>query len=117
MTLNTTKNAVVSIKKANLQEYFPIKEYIIGRDLVKETKPNITHLQEILTRMQLNPDEICVIGDHPTDIEVANKIGAVSIALTTKKHEINDFATEYAVPQSNPKKKMISILKLLLESN
>lgn len=80
-TFNTKKNAVISLKKVNLLQYFKV---IVGRDNITNLKPHPDHLNHICNQLNVKPDEILVIGDNIRDIEAAINIGAYSIALNTK---------------------------------
>ncbi|MHA1520861.1 MAG: HAD family hydrolase [Promethearchaeota archaeon] len=115
ITLNTSKNARVSLNRANLQKYFPDETLIVGRDQTTNHKPHVDHAHTLLERMQLTPEQVCVIGDHPSDIEVANNIGARSIAVVSLKHSKEEFKTPYFVHQNNPYPKIIEILDIFRE--
>jgi len=84
-TFNTKKNAVISLKKVNLLQYFKV---IVGRDNITNLKPHPDHLNHICTQLNVKPDELLVIGDNIRDIEAAINIGAYSIALNTKLAKI-----------------------------
>ncbi|TFH27994.1 MAG: HAD family hydrolase [Promethearchaeota archaeon] len=111
ITLNTSKNALVSLNRANLQQYFTDETLIVGRDQTSNHKPHVDHAHTLLNRMHLTPEQVCVIGDHPSDIEVANNIGARSIAVVSPKHPREEFKTPYFVQQNNPYPKIIEILE------
>jgi len=55
-----------------------------GRDDVKNLKPHPDHLKYICEKINVNLDEVVVIGDTGRDIEAAINIGSRSIALNTK---------------------------------
>jgi len=97
ITLNTTANAMLSLKTADLDRFFTQPAWIVGRDQVVHHKPHRDHADTLLKRMDLAAHEICVIGDHPSDIVLANAIGAVSIAVSSPKHPKSEFATPYIV--------------------
>ncbi len=111
ITLNTSRNAKVSLTQANLHRYFPDESLIVGRDQTTNHKPHVDHAHTLLDRMHLTPEQVCVIGDHPSDIEVANNIGARSIAVVSPKHPREEFKTPYFVQQNNPYPKIIEILE------
>jgi phosphoglycolate phosphatase len=94
ITYNTTNNARISLRTAGLMEYFD-DSYIVGRDQVANPKPHPDHTHFILQRVNLTPDEICIIGDHPRDIEAANNIGARSIALISGEHVPEEYQTSF----------------------
>jgi HAD superfamily hydrolase (TIGR01549 family) len=80
-TFNTKKNTLISLKQAKIYQYF---DFIVGRDNIENLKPHPDHLYSICEKLNVNPNEILVIGDTNRDIEAAINIGAHSIALNTK---------------------------------
>ena len=57
---------------------------IAGRDSVENPKPHEDHLLYICEKLEVNPEQVIVIGDTYRDIEGALKVGAKSIAIKTK---------------------------------
>ena len=110
ITLNTTKNAMLSLKAANLIKFFP-QSLIIGRDIINKIKPDPEHAMFLLNQLKISPDEICIIGDHPSDIELARSIGARSIGVVSEKHPATEFKTSYFVEQSKIETKLKAILE------
>jgi phosphoglycolate phosphatase-like HAD superfamily hydrolase len=106
ITFNSTQNALLSIKKAGLDAYFNPR-FIVGRDLVSKPKPHPDHVNELLNRTGLTAKDICIIGDHPRDIEAAVNIQAPSIAVITPMHQPQEFQTPFYCYQTeyNPKMK------------
>ena len=80
-TLNSSRNAKISLDKVNLSHFFDL---IAGRDNVENSKPHPDHLLYICENLKVSPSEILVIGDNSRDIEGALNIGARSIAIQTK---------------------------------
>ena len=80
-TFNTRKNAEISLRTANLLQYF---EVIVGRDNISNLKPHPDHLTYICKVLNVKPTEILVIGDTNRDIEAAINVGAHSIAIFSK---------------------------------
>ena len=117
ITLNTTENAIISLQKAGLAEFFPDPSLIIGRDSSPNQKPHPDHPQRLLDKMQLSPDEVLLIGDHPTDIEAGNAIGIISIALTSRNYDPEDFKTQYFVDKTNIFPDLYYLLNSLLKIN
>ncbi|MHA1721096.1 MAG: HAD family hydrolase [Promethearchaeota archaeon] len=111
ITLNTTQNAILSLESANLIEFFPDKSLIIGRDVVEKIKPNPEHAIVLLEKLKVPAEEVCVIGDHPSDIELACSINARSIGFTSEKHPASEFKTSYLVELPKIEKKLIELLK------
>ncbi|QEE14370.1 HAD family hydrolase [Promethearchaeum syntrophicum] len=116
ITLNTTKNAILSLKTANLINFFPDTSFIVGRDKVNKNKPDPEHISFIINRLNVSPENICVIGDHPSDIESAHSIGARSIAIISEKHSANEFNTHFFVDQSRIETELIEILKNFIKN-
>ncbi len=115
ITLNTTKNAILSLKTANLIKFFP-KSFIIGRDMVNKIKPDPEHAIFLLNQLKISSEEICIIGDHPSDIELAHSIGARSIGVITEKHPATEFKTPYFVDQSKIETKLKAILENFIKN-
>jgi phosphoglycolate phosphatase-like HAD superfamily hydrolase len=101
MTFNTTQNAITSLKSARITKFFPNHEVIVGRDSVQNQKPDPEHAQYILDKWGLKADDVCIIGDHPKDIQTAENIHARSIAITTEKHPPEEFKTQWHVKNDN----------------
>ena len=80
-TYNTHRNARTSLETAGINHYFDV---VAGRDDIKNLKPHPDHLKYICERIDVNLDEIVVIGDTGRDIEAALKTHSRSIALNTK---------------------------------
>jgi phosphoglycolate phosphatase len=80
-TYNTHRNARISLETAGISQYFDV---VAGRDDIKNLKPHPDHLKHICERLDVNLDEIVVIGDTGRDIEAALKTKSKSIALNTK---------------------------------
>ncbi|MHA1479166.1 MAG: HAD family hydrolase [Promethearchaeota archaeon] len=80
-TYNTYNNAKTSLKTAGIAHYFNV---IVGRDDVKNLKPHPDHLKYVCEKIDVQLDEIVVIGDTGRDIEAALLTNSKSIALNTK---------------------------------
>ena len=80
-TYNTHKNARTSLETAGINPYFDV---VAGRDDVKNLKPHPDHLKYICERIDVNLNEVVVIGDTGRDIKAAINVGSRSIALNTK---------------------------------
>ena len=80
-TLNSSKNAKISLDQVKLSHYF---DFIIGRDNVKNPKPHPDHLLYLCEKLKAKTSEILVIGDNSRDIEGALNVKARSIAIQTK---------------------------------
>ena len=116
ITLNTSKNALISLKSANIINFFPDNSLIVGRDKVNKIKPDPDHVMFLLNQFNISPNNVCVIGDHPSDIESAHSIGARSIAIITEKHPASEFNTSYFVDQSKIETELIEILNNFIKN-
>ncbi|MHA1786373.1 MAG: HAD family hydrolase [Candidatus Helarchaeota archaeon] len=87
-TLEPKEIIMYLLEKNEILSYF---QSIVARDDVLYPKPNSEHLLKVLNTLQSNPKYTLVVGDHPVDIECANNIGAKSMAVLTKRHQIEDF--------------------------
>jgi beta-phosphoglucomutase len=84
-TYNTHANALLSLETAQIASYF---EVIVGRNDIRNLKPHPDHLKKICDLLDLEFDEVLIIGDTNTDIEAALNVGSYSIALNTKNSSI-----------------------------
>jgi len=111
-TFNTKKNAKLSLEKVNLLQFFNI---IVGRDNVNNLKPHPDHLFHICKELNVEPNEILVIGDNIRDIEAAINVDAHSIALITKFVRTKTLQKADKIINENeiPKKLIEQIEKLL----
>jgi len=80
-TYNTHKNARKSLEITGINHYFDV---VAGRDDINNLKPHPDHLKYICERIDVNSNEIVVIGDTGRDIEAALRSNSRSIALNTK---------------------------------
>ncbi|HME52921.1 MAG TPA: M20/M25/M40 family metallo-hydrolase [Candidatus Lokiarchaeia archaeon] len=89
-TFNSTRNALNVLKRNGIDQFF---SSVVGRDKVPDkTKPNPAHGQYILEELGFNPEQACMIGDHPNDIQMAVALGIKGIAITSERHGASDFA-------------------------
>jgi len=80
-TYNTQENARTSLETVEINQYIDV---VAGRDDVQNLKPHPDHLKYICERLDVDLDEIVVIGDIGRDIEAALMANSRSIALNTK---------------------------------
>ena len=80
-TYNTHNNTRTSLKIAGITHYFDV---IAGRDDIKNLKPHPDHLKYVCEKINVQLDEIVIIGDTGRDIEAALLTNSRSIALNTK---------------------------------
>ncbi len=60
---------------------------IVGREEVKYPKPNLEGIKKLLKKLKVSGDSCILIGDADSDVEVANKIGALSVFLKRDKNQ------------------------------
>lgn len=116
ITLNTSTNSYISLESAGLDQFFPNKNWIVGRDQVSKLKPDPIHPNELIKRMGVDPRKTCLIGDHPTDIQAAIAINCRSIALRNSNYITADYETPYIIHRSEINPKMIDLLREFNES-
>ncbi len=111
-TFNKYENAKLSLKKVKILKFFDV---IIGRDNVSNPKPHPDHLLVICDKLDVNPNEILVIGDNYRDIEGAINVGAHSIAVHTKLAIIETLQkADVIVRESEIPQQLIKEIKKLL---
>jgi len=114
-TYNTKQNAITSLKTVNLLKYFTL---IAGRDSVENPKPHEDHLLFICEKLEVDPEQVIVIGDTYRDIEGALNVGAKSIAIKTKTSTFaNQDIFEQAdiiIPQEKIAEQLINAISQLL---
>lgn len=54
---------------------------IVTREDTKYVKPNPLHVIEVLRSFQLEPHDVVMVGDHPTDIIAGNALGMRTIGV------------------------------------
>jgi len=114
-TYNTNNNTKTSLQAAGIIRFFDL---IVGRDDINNLKPHPDHLNYICNQLNVDFDEILVIGDTGRDIEAALNVGAHSIALNTKipsflKRDLFHKAEKVLEPEDIPLKLIRAIEELL----
>jgi len=56
---------------------------LLTREDVANVKPHPDHLREALAQLDCSPERALVVGDHPTDAEVAAAVGAHAVGVLT----------------------------------
>jgi phosphoglycolate phosphatase-like HAD superfamily hydrolase len=115
ITYNSTANALLSLETAGLLHYFANHELIIGRDMVSRPKPDPEHTYLLLKRLGMSPNDICIIGDHPRDIEAALNVHARAIAIRDEKHAREEYETPYCIEKHEVAEKLPKILRQFME--
>lgn len=117
LTLNTTQNTLLSLESVGLTKYFSRSEWIIGRDQTPNTKPHFDHGAILLKRMHLTPKSVCIIGDHPTDIDIANNLNCRSIALLNGNYSRDLYQTPYLISKSSVLPDLKQLINSFLSEN
>ncbi|MCX7969899.1 MAG: HAD-IA family hydrolase, partial [Armatimonadetes bacterium] len=83
-----TRNSMNAVKTVLSRHPLPF-DVIVTRDHVRSLKPNPEHLLFALRQLNVNPfrHRFCTsfVGDHPSDMQVALKIGLVPIGIAHDK--------------------------------
>lgn len=72
--------------EAVLATFPDINDYcraVITREATPKVKPDPEHLRITLERLDAQPRNAAMVGDHPMDIEVGKKLGATTIGVLT----------------------------------
>jgi phosphoglycolate phosphatase len=56
---------------------------VITREATPKVKPDPEHLRIALERLEAQPGNAAMVGDHPMDIEVGKRLGAMTIGVLT----------------------------------
>ena len=56
---------------------------IVTREDTKYVKPNPLHVIEVLRSFRLEPDDVVMVGDHPTDIIAGKALGMRTVGVLT----------------------------------
>ncbi len=79
-----TRNSMKAVKAVLNRHPLPF-DVIVTRDHFRSLKPNPEHLLFALSRLNLNPFnapfQAVFVGDHPSDMQVALKIGLVPVGI------------------------------------
>ncbi|MFX0101623.1 MAG: HAD family hydrolase [Candidatus Hodarchaeota archaeon] len=113
-TLNSTNTATGVLEKHDLLGFFDI---VVGRDLVKNTpKPNPEHGSYILKQLDVRPENSCMIGDHPADMEMAESLGISGVAILSKRHGIDEFTRFKGIKTIRDDSYHLALASLIMES-
>jgi len=56
---------------------------IVTREDTKYVKPNPIHVAEVLRALRLEPDDVVMVGDHPTDIIAGRALNMRTVGVLT----------------------------------
>lgn len=85
-----TSNLSTVTKEIFSRFQISFKGPIVGRKEVKYPKPDLEGITKLLRKLHLNGNKCVLIGDADSDMEVANKIGAIAVFL---KRNPNQYLT------------------------
>jgi HAD superfamily hydrolase (TIGR01549 family) len=77
-TRSGLKEASLALQLHNIEKYF---EMVVTRDDTARVKPNPDPILLISKKMNINPDNILVVGDHPYDILAGKRAGTKTIGV------------------------------------
>lgn len=98
------------LKDKKLTKYFTS---IVGRDKVKNLKPDPESLLLAIKELQVDPKNTYMVGDSPADILAANMIGIHSVLYYPKSHwKYYEYKTT-EITQFDVKTKIISLDELV----
>ncbi|MHA1381756.1 MAG: HAD family hydrolase [Candidatus Helarchaeota archaeon] len=80
-SLETEEIIKYLLKKSKIEDLIDI---IATRDKVKNIKPNPEHLNYILDKLKIFPEQVIVVGDHKIDMECGKNIKALCIGKRSK---------------------------------
>jgi phosphoglycolate phosphatase len=111
ITLNRGKNVTQLLTQLGLIQYFDV---IAGRDVVMRFKPDPAHTQYILDRLQLNPEDCLMIGDHPNDLATAKAARVPFVAVITNRHPRAEFWGAQFFVQQELMEETLSFIRIKL---
>ena len=85
LTRNTRKNAIKTLKKIGLKEFFP-DELIVGRE-EKIPKPDPEGIFYLLHKWKTDSKNCAIVGDYCLDLEAGRRAGIITILVDTSKEE------------------------------
>ena len=72
-------NGNASIETLKIDHLF---DFYLNAEMVNDSKPGAKMFEEALEIMQLQPEEVCHVGDHPeNDVEAAMNLGMKAVWL------------------------------------
>lgn len=93
ISLNSEEIIKKAAKKKGLETYIDI---VFGRDSPGNPKPSEDQIENCLKKFGNQPNEALMIGDSPSDVEVSNKVGVISVALE------GDYWSKEELTQADP---------------
>ncbi|MGQ9759972.1 MAG: HAD family hydrolase [Candidatus Methanomethylicaceae archaeon] len=96
-TYNNSQAAEIGLKKNGIMDFF---DAVVARDSVLRPKPNPEHLNAVLEKLGIEPNEAIVVGDSEMDIKPCKKLGVRVVAVTTgvrTEEELRKFNPDFVI--------------------
>ncbi|KXA91558.1 hypothetical protein AKJ63_01305 [candidate division MSBL1 archaeon SCGC-AAA259D18] len=93
VSLNSEKIIKKVAEKKELKDYIDV---FFGRDSPGNPKPSEDQIENCLKKFGSQPDEALMVGDSPSDVEVSNNAGVISVALE------GDYYSKEELVQADP---------------
>ncbi len=81
-TINSKKSTALILDNLHLNKFL---DAVISREDVLNVKPDPAHLSPALKALEVNADEVVVVGDSVVDMGSAKALNVAAIGLTTDK--------------------------------
>jgi len=95
LTRNTRENAIKTLEKVGLKEFFP-DEVIVGRE-EKIPKPDPEGIFYLLNKWKTNSQNCAIVGDYSLDLEAGRRAGIVTVLVDTSKEKRWENLTDFRV--------------------
>ena len=94
-----TRNCLKAVKTVfpDIESYV---DTIVTRDDTDLVKPNPAHVEIVLSRLGVQPEEAILVGDHPTDIIAGGGAGVRTVGVLagrTQKEKFAEVGADYVV--------------------
>lgn len=76
-----TSNTTSVVKKILSKFHISFEIPVVGREDVKYPKPNLEGITKLLKRLNISGSSSMLIGDGDSEMDIANKIGALAVFL------------------------------------
>lgn len=96
-TVNGRKATNHVLRKFHLGRFFTV---VTTRESTSEVKPSPVHLQLVLNKLGVQPEEAVVVGDGVWDIQAAKALGVIGIGVTTGRasfRQLRDAGADYII--------------------
>lgn len=93
----STPSLILFMKNMGIADYFC---YTLGSDSVLRHKPDPEPVNNTLTKLNLRPSEVIVVGDMPVDIAMARNASVRSVGVTygnSSRSELMEAGADYVI--------------------